>query len=106
MLKVSDILHSEAQWLQGTWATKPIITSKGVDTEIALSEDKSATCFCLLGAIRHCYAHVMEGSKYGDVIKQVKDELRIGTWVSIIEWNDDKKRTFEEVKALIDKLDI
>ena len=59
--------------------------------------DTKAEKFCLMGATRKCYPN--ETEKIQALLEQ---ELR-GYAVT---WNDEPGRTFAEVKAVIEKLDI
>lgn len=54
-------------------------------------------CWCLLGAVSKCY-----GCEGAAVICRVQDA--IGT--SLPHWNDAPERTFEDVKQLVNELDI
>jgi hypothetical protein len=70
--------------------------AKGVPVEIMSPKCET---FCLFGAIAYCYPN--EGE-----MKRIigKTTQRIGYCIE--HWNDNPKRTFEEVQALIKELDI
>ncbi len=93
-MKVRELLSSPDKWVKTKWAAD--LLKRPVDP---CSPD--AVCFCLLGAIDFCYR---EGT---DVKDEVRNKIRkyIGR-ASIMLWNDAPERTFEEVKSLVNQLDI
>ena len=58
---------------------------------------------CLVGAIMLCYPRTSDV-----IIKRVQEKVweRDGKSLSVIRWNDQPDRTFSEVKALVEELDI
>jgi len=60
--------------------------------------DDSAVCWCLLGASAKCYGIDFEYDIYNKIT------AKVGCDVS--DWNDAPGRTFEEVKDLVEELDI
>lgn len=103
-MKVKDIFTSPDRWLKGAWATKPNI--QYIEGELVSSNDANATCFCLVGAIRHCYRRGDIWTEYSNVVKMVMTELKVESETAVINWNDDKGRVFNDVKDLVNKLDI
>jgi len=59
---------------------------------------KSAVCWCLFGAGVKCYGL----ARWDDICDKVA--AKVGC--TIPEWNDAPERTFEDVKALVEELDI
>jgi hypothetical protein len=70
------------------------------------SEPEAACSFCILGALIAVYG---EGEKYRLKMYNIRNRLIEKTdrvLIGIAEWNDDKKRTKEEVVAVLKELDI
>lgn len=93
-MKVQDILTDKSKWTKG-WNAK---TRKGNETDI---EKRSAVCFCLYGAIWRA-KHLDDEYNVNRALEKVR--WKIGN--DIFSWNDDKYRTFKQVRALIVELDI
>jgi hypothetical protein len=93
-MKMRELLSDESKWTKGTMARN--------ESGIAISTTNGeACCFCLWGAMVWCYG--LDLSEYSRVKKQIQVELGLDT---IGQWNDQPERTFEEVQALVQKLDI
>lgn len=93
-MKVKELLADESKWTQGVYAR----AANGRPTLV----DHNAVCWCLDGAIRHCYP-----AAYDDVVlRQKLSAYFVPLGTNIIRWNDDPARTFEEVQALVHELDI
>jgi hypothetical protein len=92
-MKVQEFYSDESKWVKGTAFTY------GYDKHGTPLGDygihKAVKC-CLSGAIMICYPGREEEIKR-KVLKKIKN---------IPNWNDDPKRTFEDVKKLITELDI
>lgn len=96
-MKVRDLFTDESKWTQGVMARMASGAS-------AATCDPNAYCRCLGGAIIYCYGEDYTRVELSDqVLRKVMN--KIGT-DDIVEWNDDPDRTFAEVKALIEELDI
>jgi hypothetical protein len=70
------------------------------------SNPEDACSFCTLGALKAIYG---QGEPYRLKVHDVQNKLleKIGkSFFNIVEWNDDKKRTKEEVVAVLKELDI
>lgn len=93
-MKVKELLSDESKWTKGAYARNALGRQ-------ALVEDSEAVCWCFEGAIMKCY---------GDILSQVIEDKILAKISlqnhSIITWNDDSERTFAEVKALVEELDI
>lgn len=88
-MKIKELFNDKKKWTQYHSARD----SKGFPCKPTAS---AAVCWCLSGAIQRCYPH--EWRKIDRrLIVDVND---------YISWNDSPDRTFEEVKALVEKLDI
>jgi hypothetical protein len=90
-MKVRELLSDESKWTKGYVARDiqgyPVLNFR----------DGRACSWCLVGAIRYCY------SMYDPIWIKVK--VKLGCSV-ISEWNDTPGRTFAEVKALVEELDL
>lgn len=89
-MKVHELLDSPERWTQG-WLAKD---KEG--RHVSVHAD-NATCFCLVGAVGKCYS----GLRYLNVIEVLEKEIGM-----IARWNDARGRTFDQVKALVERLDI
>jgi hypothetical protein len=93
-MKISELLSDESKWTKGTMARD----EDGIP--VSTTTDR-ACCFCLWGAMIWCYGG--DTSEYTRVRQQIQAELG-HTYFG--RWNDQSERTFDEVKALVQKLDI
>jgi len=97
-MKVRDLLSSPEKWTQGVIARDA--TGFGCD-----ATDDDAVCWCLTGALVKCYGPMKAFSMVGLFYPRIpanggshSDDIGI--------WNDAPERTYPEVKALVDELDI
>lgn len=90
---VAEIFADPARWTQGAMARR-------ADRRLCSRFSHEAVCFCLAGAINQIYG--METGRMG-VYAKVGEAL-VGT--GMIPWNDHPERKFEEVQALVKKLNI
>lgn len=91
-MKIRELYTDESKWTQYTEARN----YEG--DEISLNHPL-AVSFCLIGAVWKCYPDAESRKKICDKITNKID-------MSIDEWNDKEERTFAQVKALADELDI
>lgn len=95
-MKVKDLLIDESKW------TKHVLAAnKDGGTECYFS--RSASCWCLLGAIYKCYAPEDHAKICDKLHEQV---IRPSAYASISAYNDSPNRTFEEIRRLVEELDI
>jgi len=88
-MKIKDFLK-ESNWGKGQYA-------RDADGNICAVTDAKAVKFCLIGAAKRCCPEKM------NAIRCLLDKELGDIAVS---WNDAPGRTFEEVRALVEKLDI
>lgn len=93
-MKIKELLDSPEKWTKGYWA-------KTKEDENISPLDIYASKWCLVGAVRFCYQNI----EY-NVLARIKEALNNFSVGGLTEWNDAPERTFEEVKALVNKLDI
>lgn len=102
-MKVQDILTSESKWTKGAYAR----TATGKRT-IYQSDD--ACKFCLQGAIYRVTAGNVKRamSIENKIVKKLNAERQTcsSPYWCITQWNDSSRRTFAEVRGLIEELDI
>jgi hypothetical protein len=124
-MKVCDLLVTNAQWVKGAPAIYRNSKDKMEPTDYVHHRDAEA--WCLGGAIDKCYPdangppHItpwQHHSVHHQVWKRVLDWLPEPqpiayedgyTYVPkkrICDWNDDPRRRFEEVRRLVEELDI
>lgn len=85
-MKVKDLLKDESKWTKGCHAR---------DASGEAVSPRDGCSWCLLGAVDYCYYPNSE-----IVLKKIRRE--VGGFIGI--WNDS--HTFEEVRNLIEELDI
>ena len=91
-MKVRELLTDESKWTQGFDARSK--SGRRVDWE-----SRAAVRWCLLGAVYYCYGTDKDYARVFDLIKG-----EVGPYIAT--WNDTSGRTFADVRALIEKLDI
>lgn len=90
MMKIKDVLTDESKWCQHYYA-------KDKDGVPVSRLSPEACKFCLSGAMQNCY-----GVNQFKIINRINEEVDD----FMVSWNDAPERTFAEVRALIEKLDI
>lgn len=90
-MKMRELFSDASKWCQGWFA-------KTIGGVLCSEFSEKAVCWCLSGAIWKCYP----GLDSDDVRRKIVDTIH----TDIPYWNDAKERTFEDVKALVEKLDI
>jgi hypothetical protein len=98
-MKLKELLSSPDKWIQGHYA----LDAEG---DVIDAQDPDAVCFCLQGAIRRCYNDGKEPYRFTDEYKGVKSRILHEIGEPITTWNDAPERTFEDIKQLVEKLDI
>ena len=94
-MKVKELLSDESKWTQNAYA-------RNEHENVVGYNDTMAVRWCLIGAINVCYPTLEE---YAQVKQKLNDELRKRSGSSdAVYFNDG--RTFEEVKGLVELLDI
>ena len=89
-MKVRELLSDESKWIRG-------ILARNYAHVECTPKDPNATQWCLAGAVARCYPT----EEHEPLIERI--EIAVG-WITF--WNDNPNRTFAEVKALVDRLDI
>ena len=93
-----------AGWQQQSYA-------RDIDGVDCFPTSSKARSFCLVGAIENCYAY----SEQPDILQRIAQAIQYKTYRggdrydmedNITNWNDEQGRKFEDVRAVIDKLDI
>lgn len=102
-MKIRELFSSPEKWTKGCYAR----TSGHAQIPPFDPDFQNAACYCLIGAVKRCYSPFQET----EIIEKIVKELSIcptphEEYRGIGDWNDDPARTFEEVKDLVDKLDI
>lgn len=89
-MKVKELLKDSTCWTKRAYAR-----DKSGEPRSIHSED---TCrWCLIGAVHKLYP---------DTVHLISVRIYNETKMDAVVWNDDPKRTYEEVANLIDKLGI
>ena len=88
-MKVRELLTDESKWCQRHYMIR-----KGKSRQ-----------YCLAAAIDTCYP-TEQATAVSLVVFDALEDKSQHPWRSISRWNDAGDRTFAEVKALVDELDI
>lgn len=92
-VKIKELFSDPSRWTQGAFA-------RDKDGNEVSPRSRKAVCWCLEGATEKCY-------KGDDIFEAARTIHRgLGDHEFVAVWNDNKKRKFEEIKALVEKLDI
>jgi hypothetical protein len=95
-MKVKELLTDSSKWIQGDFAKD----QNGVSVK-----DVNKGCkWCLSGAILYCYPN----NKHYDAFCKVIDFLynNYPNAISIVDFNDETGRTFEEIRHVLEETDI
>ena len=95
-MKVKELLSGPEKWTQSVY----VRNKDGTPTQLGAAE---AFSFCLRGAIYFCYCDAT--GRYWTEDKAHK-ALNLPPCESLAEWNDAPERTFEDVRKLVEELDI
>ena len=90
-MTVAELLDSPEKWTQGAWARDK------TGMALKVSHSGKAVCWCLLGAFLKVY--IAAGRKDAGVARERLNALVPGG--CLVAWNDEKKRTFSQVRALV-----
>lgn len=95
-MKIKEFYSDSSRWTQR-------VLARDKNGHEVFFGDKEAYSFCLLGVIAHCYDKDPRKIER-KITEKIKQISKPGT--TILSWSDDPERTFEEVKALVDELDV
>jgi len=92
-MKVKELLSDPFKWTQRAYARDKIGRKTGPTSQ-------DATCFCLKGAVYHCYPF-----DYDSIFSVLRNELeKRYNNASIVDFNDGVP--YEKVRDLVNELDI
>lgn len=93
---VEQLLSSPEKWIQQSFA-------RLANGFLATTDDPDAVQFCLVGAMRHCYPNYYQF----DTPAWSRLRAAFGNGISdVLTWNDAPERTFADVQALIQELNL
>lgn len=92
-MKVRELLSDPSKWMQGKLAIND-------GSQFTHPAEPNACRWCLLGATVKCYP---ENEQRELVINRLSEALGMDT---VVTWNDHPNRTFEDVRKLVEELDI
>jgi len=93
-MKIQDILTDESKWTKG-WNAR---NKKGAMVQ---ENARNASRFCLYGAVWRT-VHLDPNYDFNRAL----DKIRAKIGRDIFKWNDNPRRKFKSVRALIEELDI
>lgn len=88
-MKIRELYTDKSKWTQGANARNELG---------ALCRFDLGTCFCLMGAATKCYGF----HESTNILLRINKALS----GSVVDWNDAPERTFEDVKELVERLDV
>jgi len=92
-MKIQDLYDNPKKWTRGSSARD----RRGYRTSPI---GRYAKSWCITGAMKKCYCVF---SEYEKAARKIEKELGCS---SVMLWNDNKYRTFQDVKDLVTRLDI
>ncbi len=98
-MKVRDLLTDKSKWTKGRSACDR-------NGETTCYDAPNAASWCLAGAIARCYGM---GETWDLLATRIYDTLSARGQLPIGgmgEWNDASERTFVEIRAMVEQLDI
>jgi len=101
-MKVRQLFSSKEKWSKGGFA----IDKSGKTVPVTSHE---AFSWCLEGAIHKCYPGIKGMDKRVHIMAKVRDLIdrkSYGKHRDIALWNDAPRRTFKQVKAIVEILNI
>lgn len=99
-MKIRELLTNQSKWTKGAFAK----TATGHPTDY---DSNDAAKFCLVGAARKCYGRGEEGNAVlRTLIYEIDGRRPFRDAKNVASWNDALGRTFADVKALVERLDI
>lgn len=90
-MKIRELLSAPSRWIKRDLA-------RDVDGNQVHPIAAESVCWCLIGAVVRCYRE----SEQVAIIKKI--QAGVGMFGS--DWQDAPERTFEEVRQLVEELDI
>lgn len=111
-MKVRELLTDESKWIKACLAKD----KNGNRVGPLLFPD--AVSFCIAGALVHCYYDGISDSlgnpywegynkdKINGVFYKVEVAVQELGFDNMVDWNNHQDRTFADVKALVEKLDV
>jgi hypothetical protein len=96
-MKIKELYSGPEKWTKGVLARN----AEGKQVDI---KHPTAECFCIIGALKKCYASNIDDMQFQFAVAKIITEL--GPIDSLASWNDAPERTFEEVKALVERADV
>lgn len=97
-MKLKELFDDESKWTQ-------LALARDKNKNVVIFGSSSADCFCLFGGVMKCYPSKFFNTQTR-VISLIRGALNVESTLQITQWNDDPNRKFEEVKKLINDLDI
>jgi len=98
-MKVRDLLIDASKWTTKT-------SARNAEGEACSPISKDAVCWCLSGAMLKCYPDTYYDHSWLEIERRLRNHLKILGEYSLLVWNDNPKRTFQDIRDLITTLDI
>lgn len=98
-MKIRKLLTDKSQWTQGANARNSSAEPVGLDSA-------DAVCWCLAGALVRCYRNGRRGSALERDMDRHVRQITHGAYGNFVAWNDAPERTFNDIRQLIEEMDI
>jgi hypothetical protein len=105
-MKVKEFFTDKTKWTQGCWAR-----NKHGSPLLSYEMDEGVQ-FCLVGAVAYCYGVDTYSKEWIDfpiltkIHNYLKEKTKPTEFLGISFWNDQSDTSFEDVKRLVEELDI
>lgn len=108
-MKVKELFTDESKWCKN-------VPARDVNGEEIVLWDEKAVCWCLLAAVDLCYGIIAQVTGEVNITGKIVEKLNLHIenieypdeekFTAITNWNDDPARTFQDIKNLVEELDI
>lgn len=97
-MKIRELLSDASKWCSINYAKN----KEGQDTDVRSAD---AVCWCLEGAIRHCY-EIYEYAVVSQKLTKASYKLFPKRSIALSVFNDDPLTTFEDIQQLVTFADV
>ena len=98
-MKIKELLDKPEKWTTGSYA-------RDYNRWSVVSSSPEATCYCLAGAMRKCYPLYEERLQVSRKLIDAITAIPKMHFSCIESYNDYPDRTFDEIKQLVETLDV
>lgn len=96
-MKIRELLTDESKWTKGS-------SARYDNNFVCLPASEDAVKWCLMGALVKCYSYTPESYTIQEKMRNYT--IKTKGFYNIVYFNDHGSTKFEDIKTLIDALDI